>query len=131
MKNFIRLLLVSLFLVLPARAEELVVTQGDTVTFQLVAMDDDDTEHDLSGATFTSYFKGIAGALVTVSDSAHTEAADQTADPGEFTLTLTAAQTAALAPGKNKEILTKVTQGGNIRHFRSSILTVLPAVPAQ
>lgn len=130
MKNVISILF-FLLLAAPSFAADLVVTQGDTITFQLVAMGDDDSYHDLTGASFVTTLKGVGGAIVSISDSAHTEAANQVTDPGEFTLSLTAAQTALLQPGKGKEILTKVTQGGNIRHFRASILTVLPAVPAQ
>lgn len=114
-----------------ALADDLVITQGDTVTFQLTAFDDDDTEHDLTGASFTTTLKGQGGALVTVADSAHTEDPDQATNPGEFTMSLTAAQTLALSTGTGKEILTKVTQGSNIRYYRSSSLTVKPNVPAQ
>lgn len=131
----LRFVILNLYLALftiSARAASLVVTQGDTVTFNLTASSGDGVLHDLTGATFSTKIIGNGGVVQTFANAKHAAAADQTADRGEFTLTLSASDTASLGVGKDKEIVTIVTQGSNVVYFHArKILDVLPADPIQ
>lgn len=110
----------------------LYITQGDTATLQLLAEDGNGSGLNLTGATFSSYILGPNGKRVNIGNSYHTAAADQTADAGEFSIALTAAQTALLAPGSERELVTKVTIGSSVTTFHGrKLLTILPAYPVR
>ena len=106
------------------------ITQGDSITMNLTATTDGSTLFDLTGAVFTSQVIGKANdEIVEFADSKHTEAADQTADKGEFTLTLSATDTALLKVGK-RDLLTKVVQGATVTHFHGiDAVEILAARP--
>jgi hypothetical protein len=105
---------------------ELFITQGDTPTLTLIAKSDADTKINLTGATFDTMFLKNDGTTLTIANSAHTAAADQVTDKGEFTLVLTAAETAVLKIGTTLNFRTKITIGASILHVHGSgILKVL------
>lgn len=108
------------------------ISQGDTVTLQLTAANGDGVEVDLTGATFTTQIRSPNGVLLTIPNADHTADPDQVANTGEFTISLTSAQTKALELGRDKEIVTKIVQGGSTIHYHAeNILTVLNNFPVK
>lgn len=107
-------------------------TQGDTVTLELIATDDYGVPVDLTGAVFVTQILGpnTAGPII-FGNGQHT-AADQSTNRGQFSLALTASNTAACGEGQHKQILTEVLISGVYTYFRGdNILTVYPNVPLQ
>jgi hypothetical protein len=96
------------------------VTEGDALTLALRAKTGSSSYLDLTAAVFETKLVGKTG-IKTIGDSSHVKAADQVANPGRFTLALTAAETADLKLGARKEIITKVTQGSSVLHFHGVI----------
>lgn len=126
----VAMLFAALLLSVPAFATGLVITQGDTPTFTFYAETGEGERIDLTGATFSTDIKGALGALVTVPNSQHTADPDQEENPGKFTMTMTAVQTAACSASDKKDIITKITQGTNVIYVHgTSILTVKANVP--
>jgi hypothetical protein len=115
-----------------AIGEPIEFTQGDNVTLNLLATDDQNNPINLTGATFTTQIQGpnVVGP-VSFPNNEHT-LGNQTTNPGTFSLTLQQSDTMSCGLGQNKEILTEVTISGLVTYFRGeSILTVYPADPAQ
>jgi hypothetical protein len=90
----------------------IVITQGDELSLTLTC-----TDHDLTGATLTTYLPKTDGTTLTLANGVHTIDADQVTNKGKFTVALTAAETALLKEGAYQDIITKVSQGGTIRHY--------------
>ena len=104
-------------------------TQGDTATLQLTAQDGNGNPINISGATFTTYILGNEGIVATFPNSQHSIVS---ASNGQFTLALGTGDTTQCGSGNNKEILTKIVQGGSTVYYRGiGILTVYPPVPTQ
>lgn len=107
-------------------------TQGDDVTFTLRARTAENTYLDLTGATFSSFVRGIDGSVITIPNVNHTANPDQVNHKGSFTLALTDTITATFGLGTDKDLITKVTIAGADTFFHGTgVLTVLPAVPLQ
>lgn len=106
-------------------------TQGDTPTLNLTAQTDSGDPVDLTGATFTTYLKGKVGAVVAIPNASHTANPDQVNFKGQFTVAITAVESAACLEGTNKEVVTKITIGADIVFYRAQILTVLTPNPLQ
>lgn len=120
-------------LLLTPNAQPVEFTLGDTVTLTLIATDDSGNGVNLTGYTLQTQVTGPNGVgPVTFPNAQHT-LANQTTNPGQFTLALTSANTASLQEGPNKQILTEGTDAsGNITYFRGvNLLTVYPNVPLQ
>ena len=110
----------------------LIITQGDTAIFNLTAKSGDNTLVDLTGAVFTSYILGPLGVVKSFANSQHVANPDQINNRGQFTLTLSVTDTAALAIGEHKEVITKIVIGASTIYFHGvNILTVLPNIPEQ
>ncbi len=108
----------------------LTITQGDTVTFNLTAKNAG-VAVDLTGAVFTTTIRGPGGVVRSFGNSQHTANPNQTAHRGEFTLALSAMDTASLVVFSGLEILTKIVIGSATVYFHGpDILTVLANVPA-
>lgn len=116
----------------PSWAATVTITQGDTPTITLTAQTGSGTNFDLTGATFQTQILGPNGTIATFANSKHTADPDQTTNTGKFTLTLTAADTALIGVGVDREIVTKVTQGSSVTYFHGvKVLTVLPNKPVR
>lgn len=107
------------------QANSLTVTQGDDVAFNFVALTGPtNTPMSLSGATLTSYIEGVTY------DNLHHAIANQGTNPGQFSLFLSASETAALKTGSNLEVITKVVQGGKTFYLHGvGVLRVLSPKP--
>ena len=98
------------------------ITQGDALSLTLKC-----PSHDLTGATLTTVFQNDDLTTLEVANSAHTIDSDQTTNTGQFTVALTALQTAGLKLGRSS-ISTKVVQTGVTRQFKGTdILAVEPS----
>jgi hypothetical protein len=105
-------------------------TQGDTAVLNLTATDGNNVPIDLTGAVLTTTFRGQDGAVISFPNGQHTVNPDQLNFRGQFTLALTAINTAAVPVGKNKEIVTKVVLGATTIYYHGpGLLNVLPAIP--
>lgn len=101
-------------------------TQGDAITLNMTAQDGNGNPINLTGATFSTTFKGTSG-TVTVPNGQHTVV---NAALGTYNIALAAADSAQIGVGPNKEIVTTITQSGLPIYFHGKrILTVLPAAP--
>lgn len=108
------------------------VTQGETASLQMIAVFGNGIPFDLTGAVLTSSVRGVNGFPVEFGNSKHVVNPDQIAYRGQFSLNLDAADTAAIPPDPNKEIITKVVKGSTILYFRGpSLLSVYYPVPVQ
>lgn len=109
-------------------------TQGDDVTLELVACDDNGNPQDLEGATLSTQILGPNGeGPVTFPNSQHT-IADQETNLGQFSLDLenAGADTTSCGLGSAKQILTTAVIDGVSTTFRGvNILTVYSAQPSQ
>jgi len=105
-------------------------SQGDQTTLALIAIDDEGTPVDITGATFSTQIQGPNGVgPVTFPDGQH---AITDAALGEFTLSLSTTDTGNCGLGPHKEILTEITIGGAPQYYRGmNLLTVYPATPFQ
>ena len=108
----------------------LVLTQGDgDIAFQLTAVNNG-LLVDLTGATFTTFIRGPSGTIVSFPNSQHQANVDQVNFKGQFTLTLSPADTASLAVGVGHEILTAIVISGVTTNFHGfDLLTVLQNTP--
>jgi len=86
-------------------ANEATITRGEAPTLSLTAMNDDDPL-DLTGASLQTKFKREDGMELVIGNSAHTIVS---AAAGTYTVTLTAAQTATLAIGRDRSFVTIAT----------------------
>ncbi len=102
-------------------------TQGDAVTLDLYAQEDSGAETDLTGATFTTQFP-LKDSVVEFADGKHSIV---DAEKGHYRLTLTAADTALIEAGAQKDIFTVVTKGGNPVTYRGigAVTVFTPASP--
>jgi uncharacterized protein YfaS (alpha-2-macroglobulin family) len=109
-------------------------TQGDDVTLNLIATDDQGNPQNLTGASLSTQILGPNGSgPVTFPNSQHT-IANQITNPGQFSLTLRNAgsDTTSCGEGPSKQIITQSTVSGNVTYFRGmGLLTVYPNVPTQ
>ncbi len=106
------------------------ITQGDgSVVFNFTAVNNS-LPVDLTGATFQTQVRGPGGTLVTFPNNQHVANPDQTTNKGKFTLTLSAANTAAISVAEGHEVVTKITISGVIIFFHGrDLLTVDANVP--
>lgn len=106
-------------------ANELKITQGDDVVFNLTAATGSAAAPmDLTGATLTTLIQGRSY------DSAHHAILNQTTNKGQYTLTLSAAETALLKVASAQEIITQCSQGGKMTQLHGiGVLQVLSPVP--
>lgn len=106
------------------------ISQGDTVVFQFTAKNGMGVPVVLTGAVFTTEIRGPANVVRSFPNGQHTANPDQSAHPGEFTLALSALDTASLALGRDQEIVTKIVIDPSTIFFHGfNILTVLQNVP--
>jgi uncharacterized protein (DUF4213/DUF364 family) len=97
----------------------IVITQGDKLSVTLTC-----PSTTLTGATLTTVFPKSDGTTISIANSAHT-LANQTTNVGQFSIALTATETAAMPAGPNQSFYTKVDVGTTITHFHGhGILTV-------
>jgi hypothetical protein len=112
-----------------SQLNSIVFTQNDTAVLTLFATDGSGNPINLTAATFSSQILGPGGVPQVFGNSQH---AIVSAANGEYTLSLTQANTAACGLGANKSILTTITVGSAIVTYQGmGILTVLAAVPLQ
>lgn len=111
----------------------IILTQGNTAVLYLTAVDSSGIPVDLTGASITSYINAPNGAgIAEFGNSQHTVNPDQVNYEGQFTLTLSEADTASLGVGDHKEILSVVTIGSVVISFRGfNVLGVLAGVPLE
>jgi hypothetical protein len=103
------------------------ITSGDTTPLSLTAATGG-TAFDLTGATFQTLIKGVAG-VRTIPNGQH---AIVSAAAGTFTVSLTAADYEAIGTGSGKDIVVTVTQGASVTHFHLTAgLTILSAKPGR
>lgn len=109
---------------------QVVFTQGDTPSIELVALDDQGVPVNLTGAVFLSEIQGPNSVgPISFADGQH-DIVDAAA--GIYTLNLTANDTEACGVGYNKDLITQATIGGAIATFRyQGILDIYPAIPLQ
>lgn len=108
-------------------ANKITITQGDALDLTLTC-----SGHDLTGATLTTKLPKSDGTDLVLSNSVHTIDADQTTNPGSFTVALTAEESASLNLGASQSVLTKVEQSGDVIHFHGKgILTVKAATTVE
>jgi len=109
-------------------------TQGDDVTLNLIATDDQGNPQNLTGASLSTQILGPNGSgPVTFPNSQHT-IANQTTNLGQFSLALgnSGADTSNCGEGPSKQIITQSTIDGEVTYFRGvNLLTVYPNVPTQ
>ena len=99
------------------------ITQGDEVEISLRCPD-----HNLTGATLTTRLRKADDTWLELADGVHTKDADQTTNPGLFTLALTEEQTALLKIGRST-LVTKVEQVGTIRQFHGVDILLVRDTP--
>lgn len=107
-------------------------TQGDNVTLQLLATDDQGNPQNLTGASLSTQILGanIVGPVV-FPNSQHT-LGNQSTNPGTFSLALANTDTPNCGLGSNKQIITTATISGVVTNYRGvNILTVYAPVPLQ
>lgn len=114
----------------------LAITQGDSAELPFTALGPDNLPVDLTGGVFTTYIRGPTGIVVSFDNSKHTPAPDQDANRGQFTVNLLTTDTAQLAIGGERQVITKVVMGDNpstntISYHGVGILDVLAPVPVQ
>ncbi len=110
------------------------ITLGDYAVLVLTAKSGDDPSLpiDLTGATFETQIRGPGGDVVTFANSKHQADPDQVTNTGVFRLTLNATDTASLAAGPHREILTKITLSAQPIYYHGfDVLEVLENVPLQ
>lgn len=131
--NFFEATLVGQRTIASSFSEEnvIVFTQGDNAVLQLTATDGAGEPINLDGATFSTQIKSANGSTVAVFGNSQHAIVGNPLD-GTFSLTLSAANTQACGEGGDKEILTKITIGGQVVYFHGfNMLTVYPATPVQ
>lgn len=106
------------------------ITQGDTADFNLTATLGDGTPFDLTGAVFTSFFRGPQGGVVSFPNSQHTANPDQVLFRGQFILSLSTDDTSSIPLGAHKELITRVVQESSVVYFHGpNLVTVLSEIP--
>lgn len=108
-------------------------TQGDVTTLLLLATDDQGNPVDLTGATLSTQILGPnAIGPVTFPNSQHSIAPDQVTNRGQFSLALSADDTASCGEGTAKQIITEsIITGASVYYRGVDLLTVYPNVPLQ
>lgn len=112
--------------------EPITFTQGDTVTLNLLALDDENNPVDITGAVLNTQILGPnTVGPVTFGPGQHT-VLDQSTNRGEFTLALGDMDTLECGEGQHKQIVTVADIASAFTYFHgNNILTVLVAVPLQ
>lgn len=100
--------------------DQIVLSRGDHIVLNLRAVSDVGQYFDLSSATFSTTFRGKA-APVTIGDSQHVAASNQSTDIGRFQLSLLASDTAKMKVGDSLEFVVTVTQVNQVSHFHGRI----------
>lgn len=107
-------------------------TQGDTPTLTLVATDDQGNPVNLTGASLSTQIQGANSAGPIVFPNLQHTLSNQTTNPGEFVLSLSAVDTGNCGEGLHKEIITTANIAGVITNYRGlNLLTVYNPVPIQ
>lgn len=108
-------------------------TQGDNAALKLTATDGDGNPVDLTGATLTSYIKGLNSNVFTYPNGQHTIDPDQVANKGKYTLLLPPSDTSAVpynTPDAPKDLITKVVIAGLPIYYQGfGILNVYANTP--
>lgn len=110
----------------------LIITQGDTALLTLIATDGFNNPIDITGATFTTYVRGIDGTPISFPNSQHTGNPDQVNFRGYFTLALSSINTNSIPtsqPNVPKEVITDIVIGSTTINYRGQILIVLSPTP--
>lgn len=116
---------------IPGRAI-LKFTQGDSLNLALLASLGPGILFDLTGAVFTTTFRGPTGLPISFPNSQHIANPDQVNHRGEYALVLSASDSASIPAGTNKEIVTKIVQGSSTIYFHGQgIGTILSSIPYQ
>jgi hypothetical protein len=104
------------------------ISIGDSLVIAMTAKNEDGTTINLTGAEFETKFR--VGSVIASFDNAKHAILDQSSLTGQFTLTINATDTQRLTPGLGKDIVTKITQGSSIIHYRADrILNVFSSDP--
>lgn len=105
-------------------------SQGDVVTLNLVAVDDQGNPVDLTAAVFSTQILGANSVgPITFGNTQHTIVS---AAAGQFSLALADTDTANCGLGQHKEIITNIVTASVSANFRGvNLLTVYPQVPVQ
>ena len=107
-------------------------TQGDTVVLYLLATDDQGNPVSLAGATLSTQILGANGVGPVVFGNGQHTLANQTTNPGQFSLALANTDTPNCGAGANKEIYTTAAVSGVTTTFRGvNLLTVFVPEPLQ
>lgn len=107
-------------------------TQGETTTLTLIATDDQGNPYNLTGASLSTEIRANNGADVTTFQNSKHTLANQTTNPGQFTLALLSTDTPMCGEGNNKTIITIAVIAGATLYFRgNNTLIVYPPVPLQ
>lgn len=107
-------------------------SQGDNAILTLTAQDGNGNAINLTGATFSTQILGANGSTLPIAVFGNSQHTITNSAQGIFTLTLSATDTANCGLGTNKEVVTAITQSGNVIYFHGpNVLTVLPNVPIQ
>lgn len=108
------------------------ITQGDDATLDLTAAVAGGARLDLTSASFSTTVLGAQGVALVYPNSQHTADPDQVNNRGKFILSLASADTLLIPACPNKDIVTKITIGGQITYFRGNgILNVYPTKPTK
>lgn len=108
----------------PSPGQALVMTQGDAFTFDFLALDDTNSNFDLTGASFSTKMLNTDGTYLTIPNNQHTANPDQVGHKGQFTMFISG--TSNLKPGTTRTIITTVTVNSDVLQFRGTI-QVLPS----
>lgn len=107
-------------------------TQGDTAVLNLTATDGAGNPIDLTGASFTTYFRDAQGAAIAFPNGQHTANPDQVGFRGQFTLALAIPDTQSIPAGIDKEIISQIVIGAATIYYRGpAICNVLGPIPIQ
>lgn len=121
-----------MLLQIPSGNPPLEFTQGDNIAITLIATDDLGNPQVLTGASLSSQILGVNNVGPVVFGNSQHTLANQTSNPGQFTLTLANTDTPNCAVGANKQIITAATIAGVVTNYRgNNILTVYPPAPEQ
>ena len=105
----------------------IVIFRGEDPTLTITVKSDGTTGFNLTGATMETRFlkKGDKTELI-LGNGVHTLDADQSANPGKFTLALNSTDTESLKLGKPLKIIISVTISSKVTKFEVSDLEVKP-----
>lgn len=103
----------------PSIGQVLVMTQGDSFTFNFQAISNTGVQFNLTGASFSSTMLNTDNSYVVWGNSAHVADPNQTANTGNFTLVVSS--TSNLKVGTARTIITTVTVESDIIQFQGTI----------